>query len=97
MAASQRDVSELMTCAWSRAVLAEAIMQQLLEGLQEDLDVSVASASVGPAPQGDTPTPAFRWTWQQSCASVYAVYQHDYMGRVIHMSLKSAEVSFLSA
>ena len=35
-----------------RAVLAEAIMQQLLKGLEEQLDVSVASASVGPAPEG---------------------------------------------
>lgn len=38
-------------CAF-RAVLAEAIMQQLLKGLEEQLDVSVASASVGPAPEG---------------------------------------------
>ncbi len=72
MAASQRDISEVLTFAWSRAVLAEAIMQQLLEGLQEDLDVSVASASVGPAPQGETPTPALEWSWQQSCAFKYA-------------------------
>ena len=35
-----------------RAVLAEAIMQQLLKRLEEQLDVSVASASVGPAPEG---------------------------------------------
>ncbi len=27
-------------------------MQQLLEGLVEQLDISVASASVGPAPEG---------------------------------------------
>ena len=38
----------------SRAVLAEAIMQQMLEAAGEDLDVSVVSASVGPAPAGDT-------------------------------------------
>ena len=37
----------------SRAVLAEAILQQLLEAMGEGLNVSVASASVGPAPAGD--------------------------------------------
>ena len=37
----------------SRAVLAESILQQLLDDAGEDLDVAVASASVGPAPAGD--------------------------------------------
>lgn len=37
-----------------RAVLAEAIMQQLLGAMGDNLDVSFASASVGPAPAGDS-------------------------------------------
>lgn len=41
----------------SRAVLAEAILQQLLDDAGADLDVAVASASVGPAPAGDTAIP----------------------------------------
>ena len=41
----------------SRAVLAEAIMQQLLKAMGETLEVSVASASVGPAPAGNNLTP----------------------------------------
>ena len=36
----------------SRSVLAEAIMTDLLAGCRRALDVSVASASVGPAPPG---------------------------------------------
>ena len=41
-------------CVRCRAVLAEAIMQALLEAQEEPLDVCVASASVGPAPAGET-------------------------------------------
>lgn len=45
-------ISDAFKCEWRRAVLAEAILQQLLEGCGDSLDVSVASASVGPAPPG---------------------------------------------
>ena len=48
-------------------MLAEAIMQELLEALEEPLDVCVASASVGPAPAGENNCVGHSPTWKPAC------------------------------
>ena len=45
-------------------------MQEMLEAQEECLDVCVASASVGPAPPGETELHRPQMLWKLACHSV---------------------------